>query len=242
MESSFKQGANSSQLQNNKTISKNPLFSMDTLNDSATSFRIRNTNNKIPNVPRVPTVYGMPKLKNKTLPKLDSQLAHMMTSEQEQKSQDVVQQQLIKPLQGTMKPKKVKKQKVQEQPLKNEEEKLQFNFEKKCEINENSISMNNEFDKSRISTAKSTMSTVSQKSLANVSSETSLFIDPNTIIDENSVLAQLVKTNVQLLQKCLLLKKKQDLAAKERIQDLKDILIQNGGEEAQEILNKINLK
>lgn len=44
-------------------------------------------------------------------------------------------------------------------------------------------------NKSRLSTAKSTVSNLTEKSLANVSSESSLIIDPNMIIDDNSVLA-----------------------------------------------------
>lgn len=39
-----------------------------------------------------------------------------------------------------------------------------------------------------------------------------------------------------------LVKKKQDLAAKERIHELKQILILNGGEEAEIIVNKMGLK
>jgi hypothetical protein len=39
-----------------------------------------------------------------------------------------------------------------------------------------------------------------------------------------------------------LLKKRQDLAAMERIHELKAILVQNGGEEASEVISKAGLK
>jgi hypothetical protein len=39
-----------------------------------------------------------------------------------------------------------------------------------------------------------------------------------------------------------LIKRKQDLASIERIHDLKDTLINNGGEEARVIIEKFNLK
>lgn len=60
---------------------------------------------------------------------------------------------------------------------------------------------------SRLSTAKSnTLShNASQPTslLSNNASVTSFIFDPNMIVEENGVLAQLVKNNMQLLQKCL---------------------------------------
>lgn len=130
---------------------------------------------------------------------------------------------------------------------------------------------------SRLSTAKSSQLSESVTQLSSSQSQASFIFDPNMIVEENSVLAQLIKTNVTLLQKCLvssnqaiflaaienlknasnnfgpalnkhlpialhMVKKKQDLASIERIHDLKNILIANGGQEAQKILQAIGLK
>lgn len=104
-----------------------------------------------------------------------------------------------------------------------------------------------------------------------------LLFDPNEVIDDNSVVADLVRQNIALLQRCLkssskavffaalenikmasanfgpalnkhlpiilpLIRKKQDLASKERIGELKEALMANGGQEAKHMLAVYPLK
>eukprot|EP00347_Sterkiella_histriomuscorum_P010627 403375543 len=324
MESSFKIGGGSATQKQNSNVSagsslsqtqgskNSSLFSMDTLTDQASAFRIRNVGSN-QQQPRVPTVYGMPKLKTKTLPKMkpiqgpikpiklkkkDSNNINSFQKDQQQPvsklnfnefdAQSIINTQNLSKLPSQLKPGSRKQSKQLDQNSKSDEyqqsdNKIESSSQKispqelKEETKEQSIDIQALQNKSRISTAKSTMSNVTDKSLANVSSVSSLNIDPNMIFDENSVLAQLVKTNIQLLQKCLvsqnkaifiaaieslknasnnfgpalnkhlplvlqLVKKKQDLAAVERIHELKEILIQNGGEEAELVVNKMGLK
>ena len=100
----------------------------------------------------------------------------------------------------------------------------------------------------------------------------SVLFDPDDIVEPNSVLGQLVKVNIKLLQKCMTMKqkviylsaidnlvnasnmfgpalnkhlpvilplvaKRHKLANPERIEALKEALLENGGKEAQKMLN-----
>jgi hypothetical protein len=104
-----------------------------------------------------------------------------------------------------------------------------------------------------------------------------LLFDPNEIVDDNSVVADLVRQNVSLLQRCLkssskavffaaienikmasdnfgpainkhlpillgLIRKKQDLANKERLVSLKQTLLANGGHDARAMIASVQLK
>jgi hypothetical protein len=104
-----------------------------------------------------------------------------------------------------------------------------------------------------------------------------LLFDPNEIVDDNSVVADLVRQNVGLLQRCLkssskavffaaienikmasdnfgpainkhlpiilgLIRKKQDLANKERLVSLKQTLLANGGHDARAMIASVQLK
>jgi hypothetical protein len=101
-----------------------------------------------------------------------------------------------------------------------------------------------------------------------------MLFDPNEIVDDNSVVGDLVRQNVALLQRCLkssskavffaaienikmasdnfgpalnkhlplilgLIRKKQDLANKERLVSLKETLLANGGNEARIMISSV---
>ena len=129
-------------------------------------------------------------------------------------------------------------------------------------------------------THSSSPNTESQKSLISrpmsAASQAMLF-DPNEIVDDNSMVADLVRQNVTLLQRCLkssskavffaaienikmasdnfgpamnkhlpiilgLIRKKQDLANKERLVSLKETLLANGGHDARAMIASVQLK